>query len=66
MQCAYCGERFNGRPIISEGETYCSISCADRAAAEIEFENNSFENGEYGEVAYDEGLELDYYDEEEF
>ncbi len=65
MQCAYCGERFNGRPIISEGETYCSISCADRAAAEIEFENSTIADKEYGESVYDENLELDYYDEEE-
>jgi hypothetical protein len=32
MICAFCGEKFNGRPVKQAGLAYCSIECANMAA----------------------------------
>jgi hypothetical protein len=41
MICAFCGDKFNGRPVKQGGQVFCSIECADRAA-EIGVEEEDF------------------------
>ncbi len=67
MRCAYCGEEFTGKAIRQDGEIYCSRSCADQAIAEEEYDDyvdfDSDDNDDYRDVVYEEGFELEYYDE---
>jgi hypothetical protein len=56
MICAFCGEKFSGKPIKQGGQVYCSIECADMAAEVVA------EDEEYYE---EETPELDSYDGDE-
>jgi len=65
MRCAYCGDEFTGKAIRQDGEAYCSMSCADQAIAEEEYEDyEEYEedNDDYRDVVYEEGFELVYLD----
>jgi len=68
MRCAYCGDDITGKPIRQDGEVYCSRGCADQALAEEEFDEldeYGDDNEDYRDVVFEEGFELDYYDEDE-
>jgi len=54
MICAFCGEPIEGRPVIQDGQMFCSLGCADMAA------ENDFEGNGYDE---EDGLDLNYSDE---
>jgi hypothetical protein len=56
MICAFCGEKFSGKPIKQGGQVYCSIECADMAAEVVS------EDEEYYE---EDDLDLDNYDSDE-
>ena len=44
MNCAYCGEEFNGRPKRQGDQIYCSIGCADLAAGiDVDEESGYYE-----------------------
>lgn len=56
MICAFCGEKFTGKPIKQGGQVYCSIECADMAAEVVS------EDEEYYE---DENLDVDNFEDED-
>ena len=56
MICAFCGEKFTGKPIKQGGQVYCSIECADMAA-EVVSEDEDYEE--------DENLDIENYEEED-
>ncbi|MCX6829794.1 MAG: hypothetical protein NT002_11020 [candidate division Zixibacteria bacterium] len=56
MICAFCGEKFMGKPVKQGGQFYCSIECADMAA-EVVSEDEDYEE--------DENLDIENYEEED-
>jgi hypothetical protein len=56
MICAFCGEEITDRPVLQDGQVYCSLGCAD-----LDAERDS--GGDYydGEDA----LDLDNYEEDD-
>ena len=43
MICAFCGEKFTGKPIKQGGQVYCSIECADMAAEVVSEDEDYYE-----------------------
>ena len=33
-ECAYCGQEFQGKGVVADGQTFCSQECADAYAEE--------------------------------
>jgi hypothetical protein len=33
-ECAYCGQEFQGKGVVVDGQTFCSQECADAYAEE--------------------------------
>jgi hypothetical protein len=56
MICAFCGEKFTGKPIKQGGQIFCSIECADMAAEVVT------EDEEYYE---EENLDADNFEDED-
>lgn len=58
MDCIFCGEEFEGRPVRQDGQIYCSIECAE-TAREIGTDYDDFELDDF----QDDSLDMDYYEE---
>ncbi|RKX26098.1 MAG: hypothetical protein DRP45_04400 [Candidatus Zixiibacteriota bacterium] len=44
VYCAQCGDKISGKPLMQDGETYCSLECANLASGiETEEEEGYFE-----------------------
>jgi len=58
MECVFCGEEFEGKPIRQGGQIYCSLECAE-TAREIDSDEDEFSLDE----PVDDSLDLDFYEE---
>jgi hypothetical protein len=56
MICAFCGEKFTGKPIKQGGQVYCSIECADMAAEVVSEDEDYYE---------EDNLDIDNLDEDD-
>jgi hypothetical protein len=56
MICAFCGEKFTGKPIKQGGQVYCSIECADMAAEVVSEDEDYYE---------EDNLDVDNLDEDD-
>jgi predicted RNA-binding protein with EMAP domain len=54
MICAFCGERFSGKPIKQDRLVYCSIECADMAAEVVSEDEEYYEEDDLDMGGYDE------------
>ena len=56
MICAFCGEKFTGKPVKQGGAIYCSIECADMAAEVVSDDEDYYE---------EDNLDVDNFDDED-
>jgi len=56
MICAFCGEKFSGRPIKQSGQAYCSIECANMAAEVVSEDEDYYEEDD---------LDMEHYEDED-
>lgn len=54
MRCGHCGEEFMGKPVKQDGEMFCSLECAYRAAGLEPEEEDDYYDEDPVEGAFEE------------
>lgn len=58
MNCVFCGDEIEGRPIRQEGQVYCTTDCVD-TSAEVGIDDDQYRM----EEVLDDNSDLDFYEE---